>query len=151
MGLATLESLSFSLGKNVMFSHYLVSMRFARWCAGRDRCLSSRYIVCFSPPGQGGRMIVVFYRNDGRGFAVWGRTRETAFPDVHKLWLYFSPRVAGWMGSFCRNVCGGLERQSGTRFALPARHHRCRALPWLTQSWCMFVLYRCYSRRGVWA
>ena len=65
-------------------------------------------------------MIVVFYRIDGRGFVVWGRTRDTAIPDVH---LYFPPCVGGWMGAFCKDACGGLERQSGSRFALPARHH----------------------------
>ena len=43
--MATLESVSFSLGKNVMCSTYSVSMRFARWCVGRDPCLSPRYIV----------------------------------------------------------------------------------------------------------
>ena len=81
VGLATLEFVLFSLGKNVMCSSYSVSMRIARWCAGRDRCLSSRYIVCFPPPGQGERMIVVFYMSDGRGFVVWGRTRdEQHFP-----------------------------------------------------------------------
>ena len=76
VGLATLKSVPFSLDKNVMCSRYSVSMRFARGCAGRGRCLSSRYIVLFPPPGQGGHMIVVFYRSDGRGFVVWGRTRD---------------------------------------------------------------------------
>ena len=65
VGLATLEPVSFSLGKNVMCSSCSVSMRFAQWCSGRHRCLLSRYIVCLPPPGQGGRIIVVFYRSDG--------------------------------------------------------------------------------------
>ena len=30
-------------------------------------------------------MIVVFYRSDGRGFVVWGRTRDTPFPGVHGI------------------------------------------------------------------
>ena len=51
VGLATLKPVSFSLGKNVVCSNYSVSMMFARWCVGRDRCLSSRYIVCLPPPG----------------------------------------------------------------------------------------------------
>ena len=60
VGLATLESVSFFLGKNVMCSSYSVTMRFERWCIGRDRCLSSRYILCIPPPGQVRQMIVVF-------------------------------------------------------------------------------------------
>ena len=36
VGLATLESVSFSLGKSVMCSNYSVSMRFAWWWARRD-------------------------------------------------------------------------------------------------------------------
>ena len=81
MDLATLESVSIFLGKIVMWFNYSVSMVFARWCAGREQCLSFRYIVCFPPLGQGARMIVVFYRSDGRGFIVWGRTRdERHFP-----------------------------------------------------------------------
>ena len=64
VGLAKLKSVSFSLGKNGMCSSYSVSMRFARWCAGRNRCLLSRCIVCFPPPGQGGRMVVVFHPSD---------------------------------------------------------------------------------------
>ena len=43
----------------------------------------------------------------------------------------FLPCVAGWIGSFCRRVCGGLERQSETRFALPARHHKSMSCPTL--------------------
>ena len=46
-------------------------------------------------------MVVVIYRSDGRGFVVWERTR------------FFPPCIVGWLGSFCRDVCGGLERQSG--------------------------------------
>ena len=76
VGLATLESVSFFLGKNVICFSYSVSIRFTRWCVGRNRCLSSRYIGCFPPPGQGERMIVVFYRSDGRGFVDWGCTRD---------------------------------------------------------------------------
>ena len=121
------------------YSNYSVSRRFTRWCAGRAD-LSSRDIGCFPLPGHGGRMIVVFYRSDGRSFVVWGRTHV------------FSLCVLSRVGSFCRVVCGGLERQSGTRLRyLLAITNRCRALPWLPQSWCMFVLYRCNSRRGVWA
>ena len=60
---------------------YSFSTRYARWCVGKDRCLSSRYIVCFPPLDQGGRMIVVSYQSDERGFVVWGRTRdERHFP-----------------------------------------------------------------------
>ena len=70
VGLATLKFVSFFLGKNVVCSSYLVSMKFARRCFGRDRCLSSRYIVCFPSPGQGGRTIFVSYRSDGQGFVV---------------------------------------------------------------------------------
>ena len=51
VGLATLKSVLFYPGQNVMCSSYSVLMRFARWCAGRDRCLSSRYFVFLPPPG----------------------------------------------------------------------------------------------------
>ena len=37
----------------------------------------------------------------------------------------FSPCVLGWMGSFCIDVvCGGLEKQPGIRFTLPACHRK---------------------------
>ena len=109
-----------------MCSNYSVSTRFAQWCAGRDRCLSSRYIAYFPPPGQGGQMVVIFYWSDRRGFVVWGRTRD------ERLWLFFPPCFAGWMGSFCRDVCGGLGRQSGTMFELLARHHKLMSCPLLS-------------------
>ena len=77
-------------------------------------------------------MIVGFYQSDGRGFVVWGRTRdERHFPKCTGSDCFFLCMLyVGWdrldrMGSFCRDVvCGGLVRQSGTRFALPSRHRK---------------------------
>ena len=43
------------------------------------------------------------------------------------------------MGSFCRDVCGFLERHSGTRFALPARHHRSMSCPTLAPTELVYV------------
>ena len=43
------------------------------------------------------------------------------------------------MGSFCRDVCGGLERQSGTRFALPSRHHKSMSCPTLAPTKLVYV------------
>ena len=65
--------------------------------------------------------------------------RETTFPELHRLWLFFSPFAVGWMGLFCRDVCGGLNRQSGIRFALLARHHKLMSCPTLAPTELVYV------------
>ena len=71
--------------------------------------------------------------------SIWGRTREKTFPELHRLWLFFLPFVVGWMGLFCRYVCGGLERQPGIRFALLARHHKLISCPTLAPTELVYV------------
>ena len=65
-------------------------------------------------------MVIIFYRSDGRGFVVWGR----ACNDV---------------GSFCRDACGGLGKQSGTRLALPARHNKSMSFPTLAPAELVYI------------
>ena len=87
-------------------------------------------------------MIVVFYRSDGRGFVVWRRTRdEWHFPKCTGSGCFFLRILyqVGWMRSFCRDVCGWLERQSGTRFALPARYRKSMSCPTLAPTELVYV------------
>ena len=64
---------------------------------------------------------------------------RTAFPEVCRLWLFFPPCAVAGVGSFCRNDCGGLERQSRARFALSARHHKSMSCPTLAPTELMRV------------
>ena len=37
------------------------------------------YCLLPPPPGQSGRMIIVFYWSGGRGFVIWGSTRDERY------------------------------------------------------------------------
>ena len=51
----------------------------------------------------------------------------------------FSSVCCRWDGLFCRYVCGGLKRQSETRFALLARHHKLISCPTMAPTELVYV------------
>ena len=106
----------------------------------RKGSVSVVWVYCLLPPARSRRTgdcrILPERRRVFRQFG--GACVKQHFPNCTGSGC-FSSVCCRWDGLFCRYVCGGLKRQSETRFALLARHHKLISCPTLAPTELVYV------------